>query len=88
MVHPTKINDTDQKCRRLLYKCRRCGRVDDAMSGGSRTALIDLIDLISHGKVSKPGACGHRSNLRMTDMCCCKDGGYGVQDLIGISPET
>lgn len=69
------MNDTG----RLIYKCRRCGELDN--STGVPSGLGALIDIECNGRTRKEwGAI----SATMTNIYNCKDGGLGISDLIGF----
>lgn len=64
----------------LVYKCRQCGAIDDAMHvPDTRIALVHL----TTGLKLPPSWGPLASSTMLVDVCNCGDGNYGVSDLIG-----
>lgn len=68
--------------RNVEAKCRRCGKITDKSSANSKMLQNLLCDEVSG---LKPLEVGWPSGLR--DIHTCEDGGWGVTDVIGLSPE-
>lgn len=68
---------------RLEYKCRRCGSIDDS-TGTADDNAINILVCIQLGADTGLGGV----QPRMTKMHCCKDGSYGIADLIGCKLEA
>lgn len=73
----------DKKSREYVYKCRLCGELKAGAIGTfSKTdALMVFMELESAGKPAtyRPGAM-----IGKTDFHDCRDGGFGIADLIGV----
>lgn len=72
----------DVRDREYVYKCRLCGELKAGAIGtfSYTDALLVFLE-IEDGKsaVYRPGAM-----VGKTDYHHCKDGGYGIADLIGV----
>jgi len=63
---------SDDLTVRFEYKCRRCGEISRPSGCGAEYAMHELAVLQAAKKV--------------TALHVCKDGGYGVSDLLGCTP--
>ena len=71
--------------RKFEYKCRRCGKIDSSLGGGSKHVHGHLMDYyVNDGEFTLPT---NGFPITKISICSCDDGGQGVGDFIGISPE-
>lgn len=65
----------------LLYRCRRCGKVNDSLHCPSVITALAMI--MVDGRTREPGIVA-----AMHSLCCCEDGAVGIADLIGCAPDA
>jgi len=61
---------------RYLYKCRKCGGIDDSAASSVELSMNQTVDIVL-------GVPTKGIPLTMIGTHVCKDGGYGVTDFIG-----
>lgn len=63
---------SDDLTVRFEYKCRRCGEINRPAGCEAKYAQSVLAEI--------------KTDTRVTCVHVCKDGGYGLSDLLGCTP--
>lgn len=72
------------KVRKVEFRCRRCDKVHGSIQGPSNMVQMSLIS-VSVGIPRLQD--GQGITVAATTLHSCEDGGLGLADLIGATPE-
>lgn len=70
------------KTGKLLYKCRKCGKIDDSLTTCFEYAEECLCKMIATGMADVKTNNGY--SISAVNWHKCKDGGIGITDIIGV----